>query len=73
MSLFDILNFEIKTSDSQNVNVVMMFSEDLENSDVFSNLNSSVMDVVLLLVISGFLLILDVFISIIGIIVILVD
>jgi len=69
----DELNFEIKNSDSQNVNVVIMFSEDLENFNVFSNLNSSAMGVVLLLVIFGFLLILDAFISIIGIIVMLVE
>ena len=43
MSQSDMLNFEIKNSGSRNVNVVVMFSEDPENSDVFSNLNSSVM------------------------------
>ena len=40
ISPFDILNFEIKNSGFQNVNVVVMFSEDLKNSIISSNLNS---------------------------------
>jgi len=50
-----------------------MFSEDPENSDALSNPNSPLMNMVLPLLISGFLLILGIIISIIGTIVVLVD
>jgi len=50
-----------------------MFSEDPENSDALSNPNSPLMNMVLPLLISGFLLILGIIISIIGTIIILVD
>ena len=69
----DTLNFEITNTGSQIVTVVVMFSEDPENSDVFSNSNSSVMNMVLPLLVSGFLLILGIIISIMGVVIILVD
>ena len=50
-----------------------MFSEDPENSDALSNPDSPLMNMVLPLLISGFLLILGIIISIIGTIVVLVD
>ena len=50
-----------------------MFTEDPENSDVFSNTNSPIMDMVVPLMISGFLLILGIIIVLIGIIIILID
>jgi hypothetical protein len=50
-----------------------MFSEDPENSDALSNPNSPLMNMVLPLLISGFLLILGIIITIIGTIIILVD
>ena len=69
----DSLTFEIKNIGSRTANVVVMFSEDPENSDVLSNPNSPVMDMVMSLLISGFLLILGIIFSIIGVLVILVD
>ncbi|MDH3823514.1 MAG: hypothetical protein OES19_07235, partial [Nitrosopumilus sp.] len=69
----DTLNFEIQNLGTRNVNVITMFSEDPENSDALSNPDSPVMNMILPLVISGFLLILGAIISIIGVIVILVD
>jgi hypothetical protein len=69
----DSLNFEIKNIGSRTVNVIVMFSEDPENSDALANPNSSVMNMVIPLLISGFLLILGITITIIGVIVILVD
>ena len=69
----DSLNFEIKNTGSRTVNVVVMFSEDPENSDALSNPDSSIMNMVLPLLISGFLLVLGIIILIIGVIVILVD
>ncbi len=69
----DTLNFEIKNIGQNTVYVIVMFSEDPENSDALSNLNSPLMNMVLPLLISGFLLVLGIIISIIGSIVILVD
>jgi len=69
----DTLNFEIKNIGQNTVHVVVMFSEDPENSDALSNPNSPLMNMVLPLLISGFLLILGIIISIIGTIVVLVD
>ena len=69
----DTLNFEIKNIGQNTVYVIVMFSEDPENSDALSNLNSPLMNMALPLLISGFLLILGIIISIIGTIIILVD
>ncbi len=67
----DTLNFEIKNLGSQNIIVIAMFSEDPENSDALSN--STVMNMMAPLVISGIMIILGILISIIGGITILVD
>jgi hypothetical protein len=69
----DTINFEIKNIGQNSVYVIVMFSEDPENSDALSNPNSPLMNMVLPLLISGFLLILGIIISIIGVIIILVD
>ncbi len=69
----DTLNFEIKNIGQNTVHVIVMFSEDPENSDALSNPNSPLMNMVLPLLISGFLLILGIIISIIGTIIVLVD
>ena len=69
----DTLNFEIKNIGENIVHVIVMFSEDPENSDALSNPNSPLMNMVLPLLIFGFLLILGIIISIIGTIIILVD
>ena len=69
----DTINLEVKNIGTRNVNVIAMFSEDPENSDPFSNADSSTMNMVLVLAISGILLLLGVIISIIGTIVLLVD
>ena len=69
----DSLNFEIKNIGPSSINVILMFSEDPENSDVLSNPDSPVMNTVVPLLISGFLLVLGIIIAIIGVIVILVD
>jgi len=73
VSQSDTLNFEIKNYGSRSIYVVVMFSEDPENSDTFSDLDSPTMSLVLPLVISGFLLFSGIIVSIIGIIVLLVD
>ncbi len=64
----DTLNFEIENIGTGTVDVIVMFSEDPENSDGISNTNSSMMDMVLPLMISGFLIIIGIIILIIGII-----
>lgn len=70
---FDTLNFEIKNIGQNTVYVIVMFSEDPGNSDALSNPNSSLMNMVFSLLISGLLFILGIIISIIGTIIILVD
>ena len=69
----DSLDFEIKNIGSRTVNVVLMFSEDPENSDALSNPDSPVMNMIMPLLISGFLLILGIIVTVIGMLVILVD
>jgi hypothetical protein len=69
----DTLNFEIKNIGNQDIDFVIMFTEDPENSDIFLNSNSSAMQMVVPLMISGFMLILGIIIIIIGIIIIIVD
>ena len=72
MSHSDVLNFEIKNTGSQNVNVIILFLEDQENSDIFSRSNSPVMNTIFSFIISRLLLFLGIIISIIDIIVMLV-
>ncbi|MFB5624283.1 MAG: hypothetical protein ACE5RP_05135 [Nitrosopumilus sp.] len=69
----DTLNFEIENTGSRSVNVILMFSEDPENSDALSNPDSPVMMMIVPLLISGFLLVLGIIIAIIGVIIVLVD
>ena len=69
----DTLNLEIQNLGTRTITVIAVFSEDPENSDAFSNPNSTAMSMVLPLAISGILLILGFIILIIGVIVILVD
>ncbi|WP_026090034.1 hypothetical protein [Candidatus Nitrosopumilus sediminis] len=69
----DTLNFEIKNTGPRSVNVILMFSEDPENSDALSNPDSPAMMMIVPLLISGFLLVLGIIIAIIGAIIVLVD
>ena len=69
----DTLNIEVKNIGTRNVNVIAMFSEEPENNDPFLNTDSSTMNMIFLLALSGFLLILGIIISLIGVIVFLVD
>ena len=69
----DTLNFEIENIGNQDLDFVIMFTEDPENSDIFLNSDSSTMQMVVPLMISGFMLILGIIIIIIGIIIIIVD
>ena len=69
----DTLNFQIENTGTRIIDTVVMFSEDPKNSDVFSNPNSPMMDMLLPLIISGFLIILGIIILLIGIIVTILD
>jgi len=69
----DTLNFEIENIGSENVDVVMMFSEDPENSDALSDPNSPVMKVIFPLIVSGILVISGIVILLVGLLVIFVD
>ncbi len=73
ISQSDTLNLEITNLGTRDVTIITMFSEDPENSESFTNPNSSVMSMVVPLMVSGILLILGITVSIIGVIVILVD
>ena len=73
ISQSDTLNLEIKNLSPRTVTILIMFSEDPENSESFTNLDSPVMNMVVPLMISGILLILGITVLIIGIIVMLVD
>ena len=69
----DTINFQIENIGTRTVDVIVMFSEDPENSNGISNTNSPMMDMVLPLMISGFLIILGIIITIIGIIIMMFD
>jgi len=69
----DTLNFEIQNHGSRIINVVVMLSEDPDNSGALSNPNSPFMNKILPLAISGILIILGILILLIGVIVSLVD
>ena len=58
----DTLNFEIENIGSREIDFVIMFTEDPENSDAFSNTDSPMFDMVVPLMVSGFLLILGIII-----------
>ena len=67
------LNFQIENTGTRIVDVIVLFSEDPENSDTISNPTSPVNDMILPLIISGFLLIIGIIITIIGVIIMMFD
>jgi len=69
----DTLNFQIENTGTRTVDIVVLFSEDPKNSDVLSNPNSPVMDMVLPLIVSGFLFIIGIIITMIGVIIMIFD
>ena len=73
LSQSDTLNFEIENIGTRNANIVVMFSEDPKNSEIFSQPNSTTMSLPPPLAISRLLLILGITISLIGLVVLLLD
>ena len=69
----DTLDFKIQNQGTQDITVVVMFSEDTKNSEIFSYSDSPINTVIVPLAVSGFLLILGIIILIIGIILLFVD
>ena len=69
----DTLNFQIENTGTRTVDIVVLFSEDPKNSDVLSNSNSPVMDMVLPLIVSGFLFIIGIIITMIGVVIMIFD
>jgi hypothetical protein len=69
----DTLNFQIENTGTRTVDIVVLFSEDPKNSDVLSNPNSPVMDMVLPLIVSGFLFIIGIIITMIGVVIMIFD
>ena len=73
ISQSDTLNFEIQNIGSKSITIVTMFSENPKNSDVFSNSNSPLNEMIFPLMISGMLLIFGIIIFILGMVILLVD
>jgi hypothetical protein len=69
----DTLNFEIQNHGSRIIDVVVMLSEDPDNSNALSNPNSPFMNKILPLAISGILVILGIITLLIGMILSLID
>ena len=69
----DTLNFQIENIGIRTIDVVVMFSEDPENSNGISNPNSPMMEMILPLMVSGFLIILGIIITVIGVILMMFD
>ena len=73
ISQSDTLNFEIQNIGSRYITIVSMFSENPENSDVFSNSNSPLNEMIFPLMVSGMLLIFGIITLLLGIVILLVD
>lgn len=73
ISQSDTLNFEIQNIGSRGIAIVTMLSENPENSDVFSNSNSPLNEMIFPLMVSGMLLIFGIIILLLGIVILLVD
>ena len=73
ISQSDTLNFEIQNISSKSITIVTMFSENPKNSDVFSNSNSPLNEIIFPLMISGMLLIIGIIIFILGMVILLID
>lgn len=69
----DTLNFEIQNHGSRMIDVVVMLSEDPDNSDALSNPNSTFMNKIVPLAISGILIILGIIILLVGSVLSFVD
>ena len=69
----DTLNFEIENIGFGDVEFVIMFAEDPENSESLTNPNSSVNEMIVPLIISGILLIVGIIVVVVGIMLILFD
>lgn len=69
----DTLNFEIENIGFEDVEFVIMFAEDPENSDSLTNPNSPIAEMIVPLIVSGILLIIGIIVIIVGIILILFD
>lgn len=69
----DTLNFEIENIGFKDVEFVIMFAEDPENSESLTNPNSPIAEMIVPLIVSGILLIVGIIVIIVGIILILFD
>ena len=69
----DTLNFEIENIGFEDVEFVIMFAEDPENSESLTNPNSPIAEMIVPLIVSGILLIIGIIVIIVGIILILFD
>lgn len=69
----DTLNFEIENIGTTDIEFVIMFAEDPENSESLRNPNSPIAEMIVPLIVSGILLIVGIIVIIVGIILILFD
>lgn len=69
----DIYNFEITNLSERPIIVMMMFSEDPDNSQAFSNPNSPLLNVLIPLAISGIILVIGIIVTIVGVIITIID
>lgn len=69
----DIINFQVQNTGDRSINVVMMFAEDPDNSEVLSNPNSPLMSTLIPIAISGIVMILGIIVIIAGAILTIVD
>lgn len=73
ISQSDTINFEIQNQGSRTINVLVMISEDPDNSDALSNPNSPFMNKILPLAISGIFLIVGIIMLLLGVILSIID
>ena len=69
----DQFSFEVTNTGNRPISILMMFSEDPDNSEALTDPNSPLMTMVFPLLISGFLLIIGIIVIIIGIIITILD
>jgi len=69
----DIYNFEVKNNGNRPISAIMMFAEDPDNSPAMTDPNSTLMNTIIPLAVSGIFLIVGIFVIIIGIILLILD
>jgi len=69
----DVYNFEVVNNGNRPITLLIMFSEDPNNSPAMTDPNSALMTTVLPLAISGIIMMIGIFILVLGIIIVILD